>query len=114
MAGFLLASPGEAVDEAQRAPAFRPYSGPMKAILRIALLALSGLAAAADEPPPPGAEITPRRRRRSRALRHPARRPCDHQPGPQAISSSEEIVVRGSASPSVETYAGPELDAWDR
>jgi hypothetical protein len=33
---------------------------------------------------------------------------------PQAISSSEEIVVRGTASPSVETYAAPELDAWDR
>jgi hypothetical protein len=44
MAGSLLASPGEAVDEAQRAPAFRPYSGPMKTILLIALLALSGLA----------------------------------------------------------------------
>ncbi|HEX6266844.1 MAG TPA: DUF6600 domain-containing protein, partial [Burkholderiales bacterium] len=33
---------------------------------------------------------------------------------PQAIASSEEIVVRGTASPSVETYAAPELDAWDR
>lgn len=33
---------------------------------------------------------------------------------PQIISSSEEIVVRGTAAPSVETYVAPELDAWDR
>jgi hypothetical protein len=33
---------------------------------------------------------------------------------PQAISSSEEIIVRGGAAPSVQTYVAPELDAWDR
>ncbi len=32
----------------------------------------------------------------------------------QAISPSEEIVVRANAAPAVETYAAPELDAWDR
>lgn len=32
----------------------------------------------------------------------------------QAISASEEIVVHGNAAPAVETYAAPELDAWDR
>jgi hypothetical protein len=33
---------------------------------------------------------------------------------PQALSPSEETVVRGIDSPSVETYMAPELDAWDR
>lgn len=33
---------------------------------------------------------------------------------PQTVAASEEIVVRGTASPSVETYAAPQLDAWDR
>jgi hypothetical protein len=32
----------------------------------------------------------------------------------RAISPSEEIVVRGSGAPSAETYAAPEIDAWDR
>jgi hypothetical protein len=32
----------------------------------------------------------------------------------QAISPSEQIVVRGTDSPSVETYVAPPLDAWDR
>ena len=33
---------------------------------------------------------------------------------PQTISPSEEIVVRGTAAPAVETYVAPELDPWDR
>lgn len=33
------------------------------------------------------------------------------QGAPQTVAASEEIVVRGT---SVETYAAPELDAWDR
>jgi hypothetical protein len=33
---------------------------------------------------------------------------------PQTVYASEEIVVRGTAEPTVETYAAPELDAWDR
>jgi len=33
---------------------------------------------------------------------------------PQAISPSEEVIVRGIAAPVVETYVAPELDAWDR
>lgn len=31
-----------------------------------------------------------------------------------SISSSEEIVVRGTTSPTLETYVAPELDDWDR
>jgi hypothetical protein len=33
---------------------------------------------------------------------------------PQTVSASEEIVIRGTASPVLETYVAPELDAWDR
>ncbi|HEU0203807.1 MAG TPA: DUF6600 domain-containing protein [Burkholderiaceae bacterium] len=32
----------------------------------------------------------------------------------QAIAPSEEVLVRGTAAPVVETYVAPELDAWDR
>jgi hypothetical protein len=32
----------------------------------------------------------------------------------QTISPSEEVVVRGTSAPTVETYVAPELDAWDR
>jgi hypothetical protein len=32
----------------------------------------------------------------------------------QAVSPSEQIVVRGTDSPAVETYVAPPLDAWDR
>jgi len=31
-----------------------------------------------------------------------------------AIVPSEEVVVQGSGSPTVETYVAPEMDAWDR
>jgi hypothetical protein len=33
---------------------------------------------------------------------------------PVLIASSEQVVVRGGETPQVETYAAPELDAWDR
>lgn len=33
---------------------------------------------------------------------------------PAAVTSSEEVIVRGTETASVETYAAPELDAWDR
>jgi hypothetical protein len=32
----------------------------------------------------------------------------------QVISPSEEIVVRGTTTPTVATYVAPQLDAWDR
>lgn len=32
----------------------------------------------------------------------------------RSISSSEEIVVRGTTNPTIETYVAPELDDWDR
>lgn len=33
---------------------------------------------------------------------------------PQGVSSSEEIIVRGSGAPALETYVAPQLDPWDR
>ncbi len=36
------------------------------------------------------------------------------QGAPQTVAASEELVIRGATSPSVETYAAPELDPWDR
>jgi hypothetical protein len=33
---------------------------------------------------------------------------------PAAIAPSEQLVVRGTDAPQIETYAAPELDAWDR
>lgn len=31
-----------------------------------------------------------------------------------SISSSEEVVVRGTTNPTIETYVAPEMDDWDR
>ncbi len=33
---------------------------------------------------------------------------------PQTLAPSEELIVRGIASPALETYAAPQPDAWDR
>lgn len=47
-------------------------------------------------------------RRGGRAMLTVAGRPL------QTISPSEEVIVRGTSAPTVETYVAPPLDAWDR
>lgn len=47
-------------------------------------------------------------RRGGRATVIPARGPAG------SVAPSEEVVVEGSDTPTVETYVAPELDAWDR
>src|SRR3972149_1573803 len=63
--------------------------------------ACAGLLAAPPGPPPPG--------------RQAARPPVPPAAGDSfAIAPSEQVVVTGTDAPGVETWAAPELDAWDR